>query len=155
MESPDIQRKIALELTPQDFISLCAAKKEFYVNICRDEKFWRLKIERDYPEIFNYFRKNNLVLKNPKETYIRTFKKLAELLEEYSQGDETLYKILSSSYNDYRKNPVMGYDSDEKRIRKYSKEYNLENPNINILTDKLSVIRRKSPLNPYIVKKLN
>ena len=169
MDNPDIQRKIALDLDPSDFISLCSSKKEFYKNICENDIFWRLKIERDYPEIFNYFQKNGLILKNPKNTYIRTFKKIAELLEIYSSNIivyennkdvfkpiqtnkeviNKIYNVLSSSYIDYRK----VYDNDYRTIRniliKNIKKYNLIELDISFLQQNLISIILKSPLEKY------
>ena len=87
MELPlDIQRKIALELEPYDLISFCAANKTTNQAICNADVFWRLKLQKDFPELFNYFQVNNMVLKSPKNTYMRTFIKLSELIEQHSEG---------------------------------------------------------------------
>jgi len=166
MDSPDIQRKIALNLEPYDLISLCASQKSFYKNICDNQDFWRLKIERDFPEIFNYFQKTGLILRNPKNTYIRTFKSLSEILEKYSRYissgnkesftpildnendviENKIYKVLYSSYQDHRKygNNEIGFISNI--LEKYMKKYNLTEVKFSVLFSNLQSIIMQSPL---------
>jgi hypothetical protein len=36
----DIKRKIALDLSPPDLISLCATKKTVMLEICESKSFW-------------------------------------------------------------------------------------------------------------------
>lgn len=69
----DIQRKILLELSPNDLINVCLTQKDKMEKFCDNDIFWRLKIQKDFPEDFYYYNKNNLILKNPKNTYIRLF----------------------------------------------------------------------------------
>jgi len=96
----DLRRKIALDLSPTELIKLCLSSKEvFYKGICNNDEFWRLKIEHDYPEIIDYFRKNNLILRNPKNTYIRTFSRISEIIEKL---DKNGYDKLLSLYNEMR-----------------------------------------------------
>lgn len=101
----DIRRNIALNLSPKDLISLCAASKDiFYKGICNDNVFWRLKITQDYPEIMEYYK--GKVLKNPKDTYIRTFSKISKIIEQEimeQRVDKDLYSFIFAVYNDLRK----------------------------------------------------
>ena len=97
----DLRRKIALDLSPTELIKLCLSSKEvFYKGICNNDEFWRLKIEYDYPEIIDYFRKNNLILRNPKNTYIRTFSRISEIIEKLVKKEN--YDKLLSLYNEMR-----------------------------------------------------
>ena len=48
--SPDLQRKIALDLSYEEIINLCKSKKSL-ANICRNPYFWKDKLEKDFPEI--------------------------------------------------------------------------------------------------------
>ena len=77
----DVKRKIALELKPSDLIKFCMTEKEMYGKICMDNNFWRLKLERDYPSKFNYFVSRGLKFKNPRNTYIREFTRIANIIE--------------------------------------------------------------------------
>jgi len=116
----DLRRKIALDLSPKELIELCLASKEvFYKGICQDNEFWRLKIEYDYPEVIEYFRKNNLILRNPKNTYIRVFSKISEIVEKKSKNKEGLYEFLFSTYNIMRKKaPYKNFDDFSKTFEK-------------------------------------
>jgi hypothetical protein len=69
----DIQRKILLELSPMDLINFCRTNKENLEKFCQDKVFWRLKLEHDFPDDFLSYQKKKLVLKNPKNTYIKLF----------------------------------------------------------------------------------
>ena len=92
MELPtDIQRKIALELEPYDLVSFCAVNKDTNKEICNSDIFWRLKIERDFPEIFRYFQVNKLVLRNPKTTYMRNFIELSEYIDKQVDNIREIY----------------------------------------------------------------
>ena len=110
MELPyDIQRKIALDLPPYDLISLCRVDKDTNKNICNSDKFWRLKLQKDFPEIVEFFDRTKLPIKNPKVTYIRNFIALSELIEHQVNKilskktiRKKLYKVLYDSYNDIR-----------------------------------------------------
>ena len=77
----DIQRQIALELEPYDLIMFCRSNKTINQEICNSNEFWRLKIQRDFPVIWSYFNDHNLILKNPKDTYIRNFIGISEAVE--------------------------------------------------------------------------
>ena len=114
----DLRRKIALDLSPKELIELCLASKEvFYKGICKDDEFWRLKIEYDYPEVIEYFRNNNLILRNPKNTYIRVFSKLSEIVEKYSKKGKVSYDFLFSTYNEMRKKaPYKNFDEFNKNL---------------------------------------
>ena len=147
----DLRRKIALNLSPKELIELCLSSKEvFYKGICQDDQFWRLKVEYDYPEVMEYFQKNNLVLKNPKNTYIRVFSKISKLIEYESRGSSGLYNFLLTVYNDLRKN--MPYKDDKEFREKIyyfmEKNKNLYNftGNKMIINKSLSDISVQSPL---------
>jgi len=79
----DTLTKIALELSPPDLINFCSTNKKN--NICSSENkdFWRLKIQRDYPKVFNYYKIQNITLVNPKNTYIRKFIEVSKAIENF------------------------------------------------------------------------
>lgn len=165
MDNPDVLRKIALELPPYDLISLCASKKSFYKDICKNNQFWRFKLEKDFPEVFNYILNLGLSLKNPKSTYIRVFTQLSSLIEKYTTIDilrdvhinkekvkDKIYKVLYSAYSDLRKLKIE--DSYEQvvtqKLNKYIKEYNLYEIDSKILLNNLREIVNNSPINRYL-----
>ena len=77
----DLQRKIALELSPSELIKLCSTNKSLYKNVCDDKAFWRFKYQKDYPGLFRYFSETGLPLRNPKHAYIREFTLFSTFLE--------------------------------------------------------------------------
>ena len=79
----DLKRKLALELSPSDLITFCASNRELNRDICESKEFWRLKLDRDYPEVFPYFRKYGKVLVDPKRTYIKKFRELSQPIDEF------------------------------------------------------------------------
>ena len=79
----DLKRKLALELSPQDLIVFCSSNRELNRDICESKEFWRLKLDRDYPEVFPYFRKYGKVLVDPKRTYIKKFRELSQPIDEF------------------------------------------------------------------------
>lgn len=173
MDNPDVLRKIALELPPYDLISLCASKKSFYKDICKNNQFWRFKLEKDFPEVFNYILNLGLSLKNPKSTYMRVFTQLSSLIEKYTtiylnkkeeidilrvvhinkeKVKDKIYKVLYSAYSDLRK--LKTVESYEKvvtqKLNNYIKEYNLYEIDSKILLDNLREIVNNSPINRYL-----
>lgn len=174
MDDPNILRKIALELPAYDLISLCVSKKSFYKDICSSSQFWRLKLEKDFPEAFNYILNLGLPLKNPKSTYIRVFTQLSELIEKYTKkfvdyytGEEMefsrliplnkekvlqkIYKTLYDAYAELRKMKIKNmYDVNVKNtLKRYIEENNLNEIEEKILLDNLREIIDKSPISRY------
>lgn len=78
----DVQRKIALELSPSDLINFCLTEKQKMDKICNSDIFWRLKLEKDFRQVFYYYKKHNIILKNPKNTYMRLFTEQARFIED-------------------------------------------------------------------------
>jgi len=70
---PDIKRKIALELSPQDVIKLCNLNSKYNNDICNNKDFWNLKLQRDFPAKYDSLTSKGLKFVNPKATYIREF----------------------------------------------------------------------------------
>ena len=110
LEMPkDLQRKIALKLSPPELIRFCKTNKSLNIEICESNDFWRLKLEKDYPELFNYFSKNKLILKNPKNTYMRRFTEISTLIENFVQKEIVsmyrpyLYNMIYQAYQEYVK----------------------------------------------------
>ena len=91
----DIRRKLALELKPHDLINFCLINKKTNADVCDSDEFWRLKLSMDYPLVFNYYQRHNLILKNPKNTYIRKFtdisRELEKFVDEYFPTDKRLH----------------------------------------------------------------
>lgn len=112
----DLQRKVALELSPSDLINFCVTNKNVNVEICESKDFWRLKLEKDYPEVFNYFSKGKLILKNPKNTYIRRFTEVSREVEIFvrqqvhPEYQPLIYDIIYKSYEEYVEKKKLGED---------------------------------------------
>jgi hypothetical protein len=106
MELPkDIQIKLALELSPKDLINLCLASKGTYEKICDSKDFWRQKLQKDYPKLFYYYQKQNKILLNPKNTYIRKFTEISKEIENYvskyfPNDQEEMYNEIYHAYNE-------------------------------------------------------
>ena len=104
----DIQREIALNLSPPEIIRFCLTSKSFNKEICESKDFWRQKISIDYPKLFLYHQKNDLPLQNPKSTYMRKFTQISKTIEDFIAENgprkysfDEIYKI----YTDSVKNP--------------------------------------------------
>lgn len=103
----DIRIKIALELSPPDLIHFCATERKQNRDICNSETFWRLKLEKDYPEEFLEFYQSfydsdvyqdNKIIKNPKERYIYRFTEIAREIEKFYE--EFVSQVFKSGFND-------------------------------------------------------
>ena len=57
----DVKRKLALNLSPPDLIRFCATSVDLHADICKSDEFWRLKLEKDYPKMFRYYQKHNMI----------------------------------------------------------------------------------------------
>lgn len=88
----DIQRQIALELEPYDLISFCASNQNINREICNSNEFWRLKMQKDFPEIWSYFLNSGMVMKQPKNTYIRNFIGISKIIEK--ETDRFMYRYV-------------------------------------------------------------
>lgn len=95
----DVKRGIALKLSPSDLIAFCSTDVAANRDICENKEFWRLKIQLDYPGRFNYFAKNNIVLVNPKNTYIREFLFLANEIDKLL-ADPTVIQHIRRTFVD-------------------------------------------------------
>ena len=96
----DIQRKLALELSPPDMINLCLTSKQQMANICESKDFWLKKLEQDYPEALLITYRDNLPLINPKRTYLRKFQEVSKVVEELERKTGLKYKTIYSVYED-------------------------------------------------------
>lgn len=99
----DVQRKIALDFSPPDLINFCLSNKDIYNNICNSKDFWRRKLAIDFPYIVSYFVKNNLILANPKATYIKKFTEVSQKIEnfikqEFHFGADIMYDVIYRTY---------------------------------------------------------
>ena len=108
----DLKRKIALELSPPDIISLCATSKQFNTEICNSKEFWRLKLQKDFPSRYNLMVKNKLVFINPKQSYIREFLltsiEIDKFLDNFKSSEnnrEGLFKEMYSKVEEIGKIP--------------------------------------------------
>ena len=52
--SKDMLVQIALELDLKDILNFCNSFKKVNEKICKDDMFWRNKIEKEHPNIFSY-----------------------------------------------------------------------------------------------------
>ena len=77
----DVIRRLVLELSPRDVLSLCLSKKSFSKAICNSDVFWRNKIKVDYPKQIYPL---NMYEKSPKKLYmiLTMNSKIIELNEE-------------------------------------------------------------------------
>lgn len=80
----DMQRKVALELTPSELFKMCS-DDTFKRTICDSKEFWLLKLEKDYPDMFRYYKKHSMKFANPKNTYVKKFSKYSEAVEHFVQ----------------------------------------------------------------------
>jgi len=128
----DLQRKIALELKPYDLINFCLTEKQIYKNVCDSNEFWRLKLSIDYPEVFNYYSKNNMILRNPKNTYIKQFtqrtKEFEKFLENKNIKNIEAVKELLNIYILYNKSltnriNMKNYEVYSKSVREFIIKY--------------------------------
>jgi len=105
----DVTFKIALDLSPQDLINFCVTEKKKFKNICDSENFWRLKLEKDYPELYKRIPKP---VKDPKRRYIKEFTFVSRNIE------QTINGIITGFYLDvFYKNVVKYLD-----LAKYQKD---------------------------------
>jgi hypothetical protein len=79
----DVQRKIALELSPVELVNLCSSNKVFNKNICNSYDFWIQKLKIDYPEEFLDVYEKGIKLENPKALYIFRFTEVAKEIEKF------------------------------------------------------------------------
>ena len=106
----DLKRKLALELNPPDLIAFCASNRDLNRDICESKEFWRLKLEVDYPEVLPYFRKYGKILVDPKKTYIRKFRDISKIIDEFVQKfpenvRRRMYNDIYDLYEKYKNNP--------------------------------------------------
>tara|TARA_R110002153_G_scaffold107706_2_gene247860 strand:- start:271 stop:810 length:540 start_codon:yes stop_codon:yes gene_type:complete len=169
----DVQRHLALELEPYSLISLCSSSKSFYKDICSNDSFWRLKIEKDFYPVFKNIQNMNHHLINPKKTYMRLFTKLSEVIEQELKKElqkevdsspersRLLYKVMYDSFLEINK--IFGADriskyfelmGDEelditivKTLDYYLKKY--KTPNSDSLPSIFKIILKRSPLYKY------
>jgi hypothetical protein len=126
--SKDITRKIALELSTYDLIKFCLTDKKSYRDICDSKDFWRQKLMIDYPIFVAYYQKNNLILKNPKNTYIRKFtekaKEIENLLDKLGISDPAIRKEMEKD--------ILSIYNDHPRWNKYTKNLKEQEKSFNI-----------------------
>ena len=107
----DIQRKIALDLNPAELFRLCS-DDTYKQTICESREFWLLKLERDYPDMLNYYNRHGMKLQNPKNTYIKKFTKYSESVERFvnnwylPEERKEKYDILYNLYREWLALPV-------------------------------------------------
>jgi hypothetical protein len=75
----DVLIKTALESSPPDLINFCVAEKEKYGSICDSKEFWVLKLQKDYPKLYEKLEKP---IKDPKNEYMKEFTHVSRKLEE-------------------------------------------------------------------------
>lgn len=97
----DVQRKLALEFSPPDLINFCLTNKQTYEDICNSKDFWRRKLAIDFPYVSAHFVKNNLVLSNPKNTYIKKFTEVSQNII-YNVYMKLLQNPLQNIYFEYQ-----------------------------------------------------
>lgn len=114
----DIQRKIALDLSPGELFTLCL-DNTYKKNICESREFWLLKLERDYPNMLNYFNRHGMKIKNPKDTYINKFTKYSEAAERFinnwylPEERQDNYNLLYKLYKESIEMPITDYLKEE------------------------------------------
>ena len=123
----DLRRKLALELSPSDLIRFCVSEKKMYQEICESKEFWREKIRRDFPEVFNYFERHKMVLRNPKNTYIRKFTEVSKFIDEFVQSyPENIRAVLYNDIYDIYEDKKRDLDVNYKKLSEVYK-YNVHN----------------------------
>ena len=101
----DVRRKIALELSPADIVRFCLAESESNKEICQSDAFWRLKIQRDFPDLFYHYDKYGLHLKHPKNTYLKTVSKYRKAIEDFSKKYTVPEEDIDNLYQSVKTNP--------------------------------------------------
>lgn len=79
----DVKRLMALKLSAPDLINFCLTDKNTNKSVCDSNDFWRQKLIMDYPHIFDYYTRNKMVIKNPKNLYIRKFTEVYRMIEKF------------------------------------------------------------------------
>lgn len=153
----DIRRKLALELKPHDLINFCLLNKKTNADVCDSDEFWRLKLSMDYPIVFNYYQRHNLILKTPKNTYIRKFTdiymELEKFVDEYFATDKRLHiEELLKLYELHKKWVSTDIDNG-KNLRNYiydrnafADKYGISNNNRHEITEIFNTIERKNDI---------
>jgi len=107
----DIQRKIALELSPADLFKLYS-DDTFKENICESRTFWLSKLAKDYPDMLNYYNRHGMKIQNPKNTYIRKFTKFSEAVEKFvnewylPEERQEKYNLIYNLYKEWTSTPI-------------------------------------------------
>jgi len=112
----DILIKLALDLDIPDLISLCRTNKSINNKICNNNNFWRIKLNKEYPNTIGLFQNvdyrkiYNSIINKKKNIYYTfqiyengTFKILDELYKENDITDDDLDKIFFSVIGDFPK----------------------------------------------------
>jgi len=107
----DEKRKIAMELSPVDLISLCATNKAFNKSICESNSFWLQKLKIDYPEEFVVVYDRGEKIENPKQIYIDRFTEIINEIE--NQIPDLLELVYGENFlqflkDDYKKKMIRG-----------------------------------------------
>lgn len=117
----DVKRVIALKLPVTDLKKFCLTNKNINNVVFESKDFWRQKLIKDYPRIFDYFVRNKMIIGNPKNLYMRKytegFSLVNNFLEKYdlkNVNKEEIAKTIYSIYNDYSKIFPNGIDDDAK-----------------------------------------
>lgn len=110
----DIKRVVALELSPPDLIKFCLTNKNTNNAVCNSNDFWRQKLMIDYPQVFDYYVRNKMIIKNPKNLYIRKFTEVYSMIENFVDEEEFVsrYKFSESAedFSIVQVNPEMKDD---------------------------------------------
>jgi hypothetical protein len=145
----DIKRVVALELSPPDLIKFCLTNKNTNNAICKSNDFWRQKLMIDYPQVFDYYVRNKMIIKNPKNLYIRKFTEVYRMIENFVDEEFVFGKYLTDKHEKlmevYKQHPEMKDDL-KKRIyltyneilKKFSGEYYLKS----IVEYKIPILNR-------------
>ena len=89
----------------------------------RNKDFWRMKIQRDYPKVFNFYKIQNITLANPKNTYIRKFIEISKAIENFIE--EFIEDVLEEKLiRDFFKTQKENFDNIQKK-ELFTKLYDL------------------------------
>lgn len=94
----DIKRLVALELSPSDLIKFCLTDKNTNNAVCNSNDFWRRKLMIDYPLVFDYYVRNKMIIKNPKNLYIRKFTEVYIMIEKFVDEEFVLGEYLTDEH---------------------------------------------------------
>lgn len=119
--SSDVLRKVALELSPRDLLSLCLTNKKFNEKVCKSKAFWQNKILIDYPRqtynpvLFQENSKNLYMILSMNSKIVHLYSRRLKKFDDYDTDDENTFQDMADAITTYEINPNFIYQNNLKR----------------------------------------